>query len=879
MYKILIVTALLLGSAVVWATPSLTVKTTLHNAATDLVQVPITIVNDANVANVQFDLVYPAGAVQAVAAFPGEVLSNSTHLVDAQLISSSGGNVTFRVIVVAQTANLVDRRFGDGELLKIPFLVNQSQFTQNASVNIQNVIATNETGDSSNITVNAFGGLIVSPNDTGSDSDGDGIPDSVELAFGTDPSASEGVLIADGTPLNGQITQNSVLAQGGTYPVTGNLEIAAGAKLTIYQNTTLQFNSGTGLTVNGELQMLGEGNVLTSSRTSPYKGSWKGVTVMSSASNVAFNGATIEWATYGIYFNNASGEVHNTTLRNNSYGIYVYQTSHPIITDGNIIVDNNYGIYIYGVRQAGLDPNPVINRNRIYNNIYQNLSTYYFYDPSNVVLDATDNWWGSESIKDIVTTIYDNMDSVYYSPKVKFISFLDANSISSTGNAIGGEYGIPNMVSGQSYHALDNVTVLTGQTLNIPEGVTVLFYSNTYTLQIDGSLNVTGTEVAPVTFRSYKDSAGWNSWKGIEISSSATNISIDGAIVKDAGKGIYFNDTFNLNSSLIGHVINTRIENNYTGIYVNRNSSPLITNGNVITQNGYGVQVYGSYSTVNDPAPVITYNSIYDNSYNNYWAYYFANASNTELDATYNWWGTIDTATIDTKIYDNADFATYSPIVNYIPYLDAEGGNPIGLPDQPTAVISGPNSGLINNVLTFDGSGSTDPQGDPLSYVWDMGDGALLNGAMVNHIYSAAGTFAVSLTVSDGQFDHTATQTVTITDGTPPPAGILSVESIAGAGQPIHPSEWVNIYWTGEQPPANHNLIIVREATGGQATTGRSTDEMTYDAARNAWFMQSYIPSGVWLNEPYFFKILPTFPQFADPNFGEPESDRFVIVP
>jgi PKD repeat protein len=436
------------------------------------------------------------------------------------------------------------------------------------------------------------------------------------------------------------------------------------------------------------------------------------------------------------------------------------------------------------------------------------------------------------------------------------------------------------MVSGQTYHALDNVTVLTGQTLNIPEGVTILFYgSNAFKLQVDGVLNVTGTDVAPVTFRSYKDSAGWNSWKGIEIGSSATSVSIDGAIVKDAGKGVYFNDAFNLNSSLTGHIVNSRIENNYTGIYINRNSSPLITNDNVITDNGYGVQVYGSYSTVNDPAPVITYNSIYDNSYNNYWAYYFANASNTELDATYNWWGTIDTAAIDSSIYDNADYATYSPVVNYTPYLDGEGGNPMGLPDQPTAVISGPVTGLISESLNFDGSGSTDPQGDPLTFAWDMGDGTLLNGATVNHSYSAVGTYTVSLTVSDGQLDHTATQTVTITDGTPPPAGVLSVESTAGAGQSIHRSEWVNIYWTGQQPPASHTLILVREATGGQATTGRSTDMMTYDSSRNAWYMQFYIPSGVWLNEPYFFKIVPTFPEFSDPDFGTPESERFVIVP
>jgi hypothetical protein len=395
-------------------------------------------------------------------------------------------------------------------------------------------------------------------------------------------------------------------------------------------------------------------------------------------------------------------------------------------------------------------------------------------------------------------------------------------------------------------------------------------------MQIDGALNVAGAETNPVTFRSYKDSAGWSSWKGIEVGSNATHVKIDGAIVKDAGKGVYFNDAFNLTNNLTGDVSNSRFENNYTGIYVNRNSSPLITNGNVITQNGYGVQAYGSYSTVNDPAPVITYNSIYGNSYNNYWAYYFANASNTELDASYNWWGTIDSAAIDSSIYDNADYATYSPIVNYIPYLDAEDGNPMGLPEQPTAVINGPVSGLINDILAFDGYGSTDPQGDPLTYSWDMGDGTLLNGITVNHNYIALGMYTVSLTVSDGQLSHTATQNVTITDGTLPPAGVLSVESTAGAGLPIHPSEWVNIYWTGEQPP-DSVVNLKRAAYPDQnATSGKWTSSMTYDTTRGAWTMRFYIPSSVWLNEPYFFRMSP---QPAVLDFGEPESDTFVIVP
>lgn len=53
---------------------------------------------------------------------------------------------------------------------------------------------------------------------------------------------------------------------------------------------------------------------------------------------------------------------------------------------------------------------------------------------------------------------------------------------------------------------------------------------------------------------------------------------------------------------------------------------------------------------------------------------------------------------------------------------------------------------------TFDGTGSSDPDGDTLSYAWDFGDGSTGSGDIVTHTYDVCpgGTFTVTLTVSDG---------------------------------------------------------------------------------------------------------------------------------
>ncbi|MBF0253659.1 MAG: PKD domain-containing protein [Candidatus Omnitrophica bacterium] len=56
----------------------------------------------------------------------------------------------------------------------------------------------------------------------------------------------------------------------------------------------------------------------------------------------------------------------------------------------------------------------------------------------------------------------------------------------------------------------------------------------------------------------------------------------------------------------------------------------------------------------------------------------------------------------------------------------------------------------IDQVSQFDGSGSTDADGDKLTYRWDFGDGQTGEGAKVSHTYTKAGSYKVVLTVDDG---------------------------------------------------------------------------------------------------------------------------------
>ncbi len=96
----------------------------------------------------------------------------------------------------------------------------------------------------------------------------------------------------------------------------------------------------------------------------------------------------------------------------------------------------------------------------------------------------------------------------------------------------------------------------------------------------------------------------------------------------------------------------------------------------------------------------------------------------------------------------------------------------------PTAKAGGPYSGYAGQVISFNGSGSTDPDGYPLNYFWNFGDGTTGTGAAPTHAYSSAGTFTVTLTVDDGR-NVTGSSTTSASITLPPPPKITATVSPA----------------------------------------------------------------------------------------------------
>ena len=143
------------------------------------------------------------------------------------------------------------------------------------------------------------------------------------------------------------------------------------------------------------------------------------------------------------------------------------------------------------------------------------------------------------------------------------------------------------------------------------------------------------------------------------------------------------------------------------------------------------------------------------------------------------------TATADDGTLD-IDFGHVSgdnPMVYGIEIIQqSDGGNV-----PPTASFSASTtSGTTGQSISFEASGSNDPDGSVASYEWDFdGDGVTdATGPSVSHTFQSAGTYTVELAVTDdGGATATATEQISVTE---PSAGTFTTDQMAGGlDQPV----------------------------------------------------------------------------------------------
>jgi len=118
----------------------------------------------------------------------------------------------------------------------------------------------------------------------------------------------------------------------------------------------------------------------------------------------------------------------------------------------------------------------------------------------------------------------------------------------------------------------------------------------------------------------------------------------------------------------------------------------------------------------------------------------------------------------------------------------------------------------VGTMVEFNGQGSTDADGNSLSYAWNFGDGRTEAGMAVSHQYSFPGTYYAVLTVSDGSYTGSDQLAVNVYA-----SGIIISEFLSNPEGADEKNEWIEIHNGGERV-ADIGLWMLMDRSGKKFT-------------------------------------------------------------
>jgi PKD repeat protein len=153
--------------------------------------------------------------------------------------------------------------------------------------------------------------------------------------------------------------------------------------------------------------------------------------------------------------------------------------------------------------------------------------------------------------------------------------------------------------------------------------------------------------------------------------------------------------------------------------------------------------------------------------------------------------GTTGTGVSASKSYAAA--GTYTITLTVTDNLGATGSTTksvvINPPNQPpvASFTATPSTATVGSPIALSAAASSDPDGSIVSYAWNFGDGTNGTGVSASKTYAAAGTYTITLTVTDnlGATGSTTKSVVINPPNQPPVASFTATPSTATVGSPI----------------------------------------------------------------------------------------------
>ena len=150
---------------------------------------------------------------------------------------------------------------------------------------------------------------------------------------------------------------------------------------------------------------------------------------------------------------------------------------------------------------------------------------------------------------------------------------------------------------------------------------------------------------------------------------------------------------------------------------------------------------------------------------------------------------------------------------------------------DPVAATGGPYAGQQGVPLAFDAGGSSDPDGDTLTFGWDFGDGSTAAGATAQHVFEASGLYTVTLTATDAR-GAVATRETQVPVA---PSGVFALARTRTLDGNGHPLGEVTIAQSGP----DGSLTFVSDSVSGFASLGGVPGNHSWTFGRSG-YLTSY---------------------------------------
>jgi hypothetical protein len=456
---------------------------------------------------------------------------------------------------------------------------------------------------------------------------------------------------------------------------TGTLQVEAGVEARV-----AEVSPQPGVSIHGVLDVNGtSGSRVTvkSDAPSPQPSDWTGLWFFSS-SNGDLQHVVVNDAEVGIYAADASiVALDGVESRLNNYGLRVRGDGPPAVTATNSTFTNNTFNGVEVIRMTGFaNPSLTVTDSSIHNNGSWQYFADVFNNPSQTVLDATGNWWGTADTGAIALRIHDHADD-FQSPIVDWCGYRTTPG--GAGRDVhcpvlymcGGTYSWD--LNDKPYLITSDLYVCPGSTLEISPGVEARFAVTGSPLDflVEGTLDSNGTPGAQVTLTSDSDAPAADDWTGVEFAGNAV-ATLDHTTIRYAGDALYAAD----NAALTLNGVTATESNN--GLWVYGDGPPTVnaTNCSFVANGSMGVYLR-RYPGAPNPSVTINGSAIHSNSgSHDFYAYNFDNPDQAIVNARGNWWGSDDPAAIGPRIRDRRSSAA-NPRVDWCRYLKAPGGAPV----------------------------------------------------------------------------------------------------------------------------------------------------------------------------------------------------------